>query len=202
MKLFDLENSPDSGIAKLTIGGDVLTVTGTGGTANVNVNGVAYLMTWATSLTVTCANWVALHKAALLLRGIKASSAAAVITIVHVRPQVITNRIWATISDASSDLASTPVATFTPDFNIARIYQLTIDCATTIAAPVNAQEGRAIRFEITASGAFGITWNTAYQFAGGTEHTQTSTALDILEGAYNAAAKKVYLTVESSDVKA
>ncbi len=49
---------------------NTVTLTGTGGTANVNVGGVDYLATFDTSLDVTHANFVALHAAALEARGI------------------------------------------------------------------------------------------------------------------------------------
>lgn len=202
MKYFDSENSSRS-VAVVPVDGDVLTLSaGTTGTANINVNGVAYLATFATSLTVTAANWVALHRDALLLRGIRCTSAAAVITFVHKRPHIVTNRVSATLSGASDDLAATIAGTFTPDFNLARKYQLAISCPVTVAKALHAKDGQNIQLDITAAGAFAVTWNAAYQFIGGTEHTQTSTSLDILKGNYNAAADKVYLTVEASDVKA
>jgi len=202
MKFFDSENN-DRAVAVVPVDGDVLTLTaGTAGTANINVNGVAYLATFDTSLTKTADNWIALHRSALLLRGIRCSAAAGVITLVHKRPQIVTNRISVTISDASDDLAGTIAGTFTPDFNTARAYQLAVSCPITIAKAINLKDGQKVRFEITASGAYAVTWNAAYQFPGGTEHTQTSTALDILEGSYNKAADKVYLILEGSDVKA
>jgi len=49
---------------------DTVTLTGTSGTCNVAVGGVDYLATFATSIAVTSANFVALHAAALALRGI------------------------------------------------------------------------------------------------------------------------------------
>lgn len=201
MKYFDSENS-NRGVAVVPIAGDVVTLTGTSGTANVTINGVAYLATWDTSLTVTAANFVTLHKAALGIAGIKISSAVAVITLTHKRAHIVTNRVIATVANVSGDLAGTVAGTFTPDFNVARVYQISISAAVTIAKAINLQDGQEVRFEITATGAFGITWNAGYQFAGGTEHTQTSSGLDILKGNYNAAADKVYLTLESSDVKA
>lgn len=47
-----------------------LTMTGTSGTANVNVNGKNYLATFNGDLNTTHADFVALHAAALLLRGV------------------------------------------------------------------------------------------------------------------------------------
>lgn len=53
---------------------DTVTLTGTSGTCNVTFNGVAYLATFATSLTVTTAAFVTSHAAALLLRGVVVTS--------------------------------------------------------------------------------------------------------------------------------
>ena len=55
-----------------------LTLTGTSGTANINVGGVNYLATFATSLTVTASNFVTLHGATIeSATGIKVSSVGA-----------------------------------------------------------------------------------------------------------------------------
>lgn len=58
-----------------------LTLTGTSGTANVNVAGVNYLATFATDLTTTAANFVTAHAAAILVAtGLTVTSSGAVIT--------------------------------------------------------------------------------------------------------------------------
>jgi hypothetical protein len=201
MKRFDQENYPARAVAIVAVGADEVTLTGTNGTANITIGGIAYLVTWATDLTGTAAAFVVSHKVALGLLGIKVTSAAAVLTFVHKRAHIITNRVAAVIAAATGDLDGDMAATFTPDFNVARVFQLALACPFTIAAPINLRDGQSIRFEFTAAGAYAITWNAFYRFAGGTEHTQTSTSLDILEGSYNKAANFVYLTVESKDIK-
>ena len=201
MKYFDSENS-NRGVAVIPVAGDVVTLVGTSGTADITINGVVYLATFSNTLTETAVNFVALHKAALGLVGINISSAVAVITLTHKRAHIATSRVAATAANVSGDLTPTVAGTFIPDFNVGRVFQLSISAAVTIGKAINLKDGQEVRFEITATGAFGITWNAAYQFAGGTEHTQTSSGLDILKGNYNAAADKVYLTLESSDVKA
>jgi len=297
MKRFDLENYGDKAIAAITVDADEVTLTGTSGTANVTVNGVAYLATWGTdlpttaaafvtshkaalaaksilvfsakqtetitltgtngtanvtvaggltklatwntSLTITASDFVTAHAAAYLEQGIVVTSStadlvftgltsavrftppvitnvtltldgtgpvhsmvnSAAIAFVHKRSRIMTNRIVASIAAATGNLNGTLAATFKPDFNVARVFQLILNCAFSIAAPSNLRDGQNIRFELTASGAYAVTWNGGYRFAGGTEHTQTSTALDIIEGLYNEAAKKVYCTVVASDVK-
>ena len=47
---------------------DTVTLTGTSGTANVNINGVDYLATFDTDLTTTAANFVTAHAATILAR--------------------------------------------------------------------------------------------------------------------------------------
>lgn len=51
-----------------------VTLTGTSGTANINVDGVNYLATFATSLAVTASDFVTAHTAALATAGILVSS--------------------------------------------------------------------------------------------------------------------------------
>jgi len=50
------------------------TLTGTSGTANITVNGVAYLATFASTLTITATNFVNTHTAALKLLNIDVTS--------------------------------------------------------------------------------------------------------------------------------
>ena len=49
---------------------DKVTLTGTSGTANINVNGVNYLATFTTNLPTSATNFVSSHSAALLAAGI------------------------------------------------------------------------------------------------------------------------------------
>ena len=58
---------------------DTVTLTGTSGTCNVDIGGVDYLATFATSIAVTSAAFVALHAAALALRGITLTGATTLI---------------------------------------------------------------------------------------------------------------------------
>jgi len=59
------------------------TLTGTSGTANITINGIAYLVTFTTSLTASAANFVTSHAATILAREGRCvvTSAAAVITV-------------------------------------------------------------------------------------------------------------------------
>lgn len=87
------------------------TLTGTSGTANVLINSVNYLATFATSLTVTAADFVTTHAADLLLVGIKATSAGAVITLtadITGRPFVLSSVLNVTGDLAGSVADTTP----------------------------------------------------------------------------------------------
>lgn len=90
---------------------DTTTLTGTAGTANITVNGVAYLATFATDLTTTAANFVTAHAATIAARehGIVVTSSGATVIFtagVEGRPQTISNAV-----NASGNLAGTTAAT-------------------------------------------------------------------------------------------
>jgi len=204
MRKHDLTNNAKFSTHKLTIYGNVITLTGTSGTANITING--YLNKTAASfvddLTTTAKNWVSANYDYYRNLGFIVSAAAGVITVAPRWGWQSVNSIHATIANATTNLAGTLAGHFKPDFAKARVWQVTFGQNITIDAPLNAQEGNFGRFELTASGAFSVTYNTAYQFAGGTEHTQTSTGLDIIEGKYNASAAKFYVQSVVKDVKA
>lgn len=82
---------------------DTVTVTGTSGTANVNVGGVDYLATFATDLATTTGNFVVAHATALLARGIVVTNAAATLVFTA----VISGSPFdhPTITNATGDLA-------------------------------------------------------------------------------------------------
>lgn len=90
---------------------DTTTLTGTAGTANITVNGVAYLATFATDLTTSAANFVTAHAATIAARehGIVVTSSGATVIFtagVEGRPQTISNAV-----NASGNLAGTTAAT-------------------------------------------------------------------------------------------
>lgn len=90
---------------------DTTTLTGTAGTANITVNGKAYLATFATDLTTTAANFVTSHAATIAARehGIVVTSSGADVIFtagVEGRPQTISNAV-----NVSGNLAGTTAAT-------------------------------------------------------------------------------------------
>lgn len=84
-----------------------VTLTGTSGTCNINVNGVNYLATFATSLTVTANNFVTTHAAALASLGITVTSPS--VGVLNFGDDA-----YVTVSSANvtGDLNSTPTADF------------------------------------------------------------------------------------------
>lgn len=80
-----------------------LTLTGTSGTANINVDGVDYLATFDTTLTETAEDFVDTHAAALLIAGFTVTSALAVLTFTG--ETALVDAI--TITNATGDLAGT-----------------------------------------------------------------------------------------------
>jgi hypothetical protein len=87
---------------------NTVTLTGTSGTATVTVGGVAYLATFATSLAVTHANFVALHAAALALRGITLTGTTTLVFTSAVPGQPIPDPV---VANGTGDLAGANVNT-------------------------------------------------------------------------------------------
>lgn len=83
---------------------NTVTLTGTSGTANVTVGGIAYLATFAVNLNTTHANFVALHATALALRDITLTGSTTLIFTSAIPGQPIPDP---TIANVSGDLAGT-----------------------------------------------------------------------------------------------
>ena len=220
---------------------DTVTVTGTSGTANIGAaGGLTKLVTFASNLATTCTNFVAAHAAAYLAVGIvvtaddddlvftsanagqefthptitaatgdldgsvvNTTAPASILVFSKRRSLIPTERVIVTVSAAvSGDLTGTVTGTFIPNLAIARTFQLACAEPTIIGPAINMRDGQRLRLEITTDGNHTVTWNAQYQFAGGTEPTQTSTALDTYEFRYNATAAKFYAISSVQDVKA
>jgi hypothetical protein len=93
-----------------TLGSVAVTLTGSSGTANINVDGVDYLATYASSLTITANNFVTAHASTLLEEGITVTANAGVLTFAGLN-SLITG---ITVTNATTNLAGT-VAALVPD---------------------------------------------------------------------------------------
>ncbi len=80
------------------------TLTGTSGTANITVNGTAYLATFSSTLTVTATNFVSSWGKTLKERGIRVRSTGAVLIFEGV------NQATLTIANVSGNLSGTALA--------------------------------------------------------------------------------------------
>jgi hypothetical protein len=104
----------DTQIKRITVsdgavsGVNTVTLTGTAGTANVTVGGVAYLATFDTDLDTTHANFVALHATALALRGITLTGTTTIIMTSAIPGQPIPTP---TVTNLTSNLAGSNAAT-------------------------------------------------------------------------------------------
>ena len=112
-RLVELQNAyPGASISVVddaTSGSYAVTLTGTSGTANVNVGGVNYLATFATSLPVTATNFVTAHATALAALGIVVTANAAVLSFSGEATALGTP----TVVNATTNLAGT-VGAFNP----------------------------------------------------------------------------------------
>lgn len=88
---------------------DTVTLTGTSGTANIQINNVDYLATFDTDLTTTATNFVTAHAAALLLLGVIVTSSTVdvILTATPAGQAFITDSIL----NVSGDLAGSIVLT-------------------------------------------------------------------------------------------
>ena len=92
-----------------------VTLTGTSGTANVNIDGVNYLATFRTDLNTTHADFVALHAAALALRGYALTGTTTIIVEAMYEGQpaqviTVTNVTTNLAGSAAQTTANTPPA--------------------------------------------------------------------------------------------
>jgi hypothetical protein len=92
---------------------DTVTLTGSSGTGNITVNGVAYLATFATDLTTTAANFVTAHAATIVARmnGIVVTSSGADVIFTASIPgalQSVSNNVNASGNLAGNVVATTP----------------------------------------------------------------------------------------------
>ena len=101
-------------------------------------------------------------------------------------------------------VALTPGATVNVDASLSNAFTLTPDQNFTLAAPTNATDGMVCNFVFTQGGTpYTITFNAAWQFAGGTEPTLTASAsaVDFMSAYYNGATSK-WICVMNKDFKA
>ena len=159
-RFFDPANQPRRAATQVTIYGNIIVLTGTSGTANVSINGIlnTAIMTFATTLSLTGTNWVAANWDYYFARGFVLTESAGIITIFPRRAWDTVNRINATITNATADLAGTLTGTFEPDLSKAKTWQVTFGQPINIMRPRGLVEGDKIRLELRATGAYTTTF--------------------------------------------
>lgn len=104
-----------------------VTLTGTSGTANVVVNGVNYLATFAASLTTTAANFVTAHAAAILAAtGATVTANAGVLTFTDVAEGFPTIDVVNATGDLDATIAAVDFVTTPTTGGCQRVYSTTV----------------------------------------------------------------------------
>jgi hypothetical protein len=155
-KLAELQAQyPDLSIAVLTENlSRTITLTGTSGTANVNIGGVNYLATFATDLDTTATNFVTAHAAAILA-ATGATVTAGTASLVVVAPYDSFPSLE--INNVTTNLAGTIAAAVGSGANVASLCQTTYRASvlSDLVCEECADEFRAL-FEAEAPAPFGV----------------------------------------------
>jgi hypothetical protein len=204
-KHFDLVNYGKQACHDVTIYGNVITLSGGSGTANVTINGFlnTAIASFSADLATTAIAWVAANYDYYYTRGIVVASTGStgstgLITATPRYGYTSINSINASIATVAT-LGGTVTGKCEVDFAKGRIWRITFGQNITMLAPKNAKDGEAIRLELKATGAYSVTWTAgAWYFPGGTEPTQTSTATDVQSGVFQLAFARRYDTLTLS----
>jgi len=179
---------PKRSIQTVTIYGNVITLTGTSGTANITINGIlnTAAASFATDLTAAAAAWVTANYTYYYDRGFVVSAATGVITVLPRYAWDSVNRIKATITNATTDLAGTLTGTCKVDTSKAKIWRVTFGQNITMKRPVEPVDNDKVLIEFINSGSYTVTWdaNTFY-FPAGTEPTVTVSSRDVFEAVFD-----------------
>lgn len=190
-KFFDPVNYGKHATHNITIHGNVIILSGTSGTANITINGYINptALSFSADLDTTAINWVTNNYAYYYALGYIVSALSGVITINPRYSWDSYNRVNVTIANVTPNITGTLYGRCEVDFAKARNWRITFGQNLFMNFPRNAKDGELIHLELIATGAYSVNWTAgAYYFAGGTEHTQTSTGIDVIEGMFTKSA--------------
>jgi hypothetical protein len=159
MKYQDPNFSPKL-VNRITLYGNIITLTGSSGTADITINGTKNTtgLTVSSTLTAAASAWVLANHTFYKLRGFIVSDAAGVITVNPAHDWDTTNRINATIANLTGDLSGTYTGTFTLDGSKAKIWEVVLTTATVnFATPVGMKDGQTIKIIFVASTTSAVT---------------------------------------------
>ena len=147
MKYQSINYSPKM-VQRITLAANIITLTGSSGTADITINGTKNTtsFTYASGLTTDAATWVLANFNFYKLRGFLVSAAAGVITVNPAHGWDTTNRISATIANLTGDISGTYTGTLTLDGSKAKIWEVIFTTASVnIASPVGMKDGDQIK---------------------------------------------------------
>jgi hypothetical protein len=212
MKPFDLSKSADKAIQRLTLSGNIITLSGNQGSVNIDINGHLKVATFDTDLATTAENFVQDNYDYYRLHGFKLSAASGVITVDSAYGWQSVNTIVVTITpyvptEASPtttlitttggvDLTAVVSGTLEVDFLKARIWKVGFSSDIAVANPVNPTDGDRIRIELTTTDRYTVTWGSKWDFAGVGNYVQRNVVFCVVEGVYDSTLDKVICDVK------
>lgn len=163
MKYQDPNYSPKL-VQRIVLYANIITLTGSSGTADITINDTKNTtgLTISSTLTAAAAAWVLANFTFYKLRGFIVSAASGVITVTPAHGWDTTNRINATIANLTGDLSGTYTGTFTIDGSKARVWEVVLTMAkVNFATPVNMRDGQAVKIIFVASTVSTVTTTSA-----------------------------------------
>jgi hypothetical protein len=135
-------------VNRITLYANIITLTGSSGTADITINGTKNTtgLTVSSTLAAAALAWVLANHTFYRLRGFLVSAASGVITVNPAHGWDTTNRINATIANLTGDLSGTYTGTLTLDGSKAKIWEVIFTTSSvTIASPVGMKDGDIIK---------------------------------------------------------
>jgi hypothetical protein len=178
---------PKKSIHSVTIYGNVITLTGTGGTANITINGIlnTAAASFVTDLAAAATAWVTANYSYYYTRGFIVSAASGVITVLPRYGWETVNKINASIANATTNLSGTVTGTCKIDTSKAKVWRITFGQNITMQRPVEPVDSDRVSIEFINSGSYTVTWATnGFYFAGGTEPTVTVSSRDVFDAVF------------------
>jgi hypothetical protein len=209
MKLFDLSNFGGKATQRLTLQGNIISLSGNQGKLNISINDHVKVATFDTDLTTTAENFVRDNFGYYKLHGFLISAASNEISVDSAYGWWSVNTINIEVSPfvAEEALPTTTVATTTAggedldaiigagleiDFHAARIWRVITGMYTYVRDPVRPKNGDRIRLELTCTIRTAIIFSDKWDFVGViSPYTLLNSAFSVIEGVYDSTLDKV-----------
>jgi hypothetical protein len=190
MKYFDSRSYVPKVIKGTILGNNVVTLTGSSGTAKISINGVANTTNASyagASLTTTAANWVTANYNYYKAKGFIVTSASEVITVAAVNPWDTASRINVTIANLTTNLSGTLTSILTIDLsNVGLFYPVTtIDTTTKIVAGIKPIAGGSATIRLIGDGTNTPTFSGFNQSSQSETYDPTLSAVNLVHFFYD-----------------